>query len=561
MAGHRWLGTGVIAAGLSMHLLSGTAVAMAQPDTSTDSGGQPTAGAPPAGTQSADPQAPDSDTAGSAEPAADPEPGKSDPDDALDHEPPADGADIGSGSDGSTAPGPAEQPAVHDGHAVRETEDPTAAPETPAAPSADPASAEPAKSDSQSPSEQPVAEATTERKVVVAEDITDHPADGAPTEVEPADAETVGTATLSVAAGEPAKQAAATSMSILDVLLSMFWGMMASVVQSAAGPASLPSESTVSLRSSSLQLTDALAVPTDWYFPEAGEPGQAPQHLIFLTHGMFTVGAMYSYTAAQLAENTGSIVVVPTMSWNPYAPAGLWIGGPAMESVIASLFDGDRAALNASALAAGYAKLYGLDPASAELPREFVLSGHSAGAALMLGAISDLDNRTLDDLTGVLLFDTVSSGSTAADALARLAAYEHETGRYVPVTEIGAPPNDWNRPSNFHQALATGRPNHFNGVIISGAAHTDSVQSGSPAVQSIISWLVGNASQRAILALQRFADDSVNTWYSGRTEIEYVEDEGSTIVIPTPGGPITATVLGVLGDAVVPGRVDDTIAV
>ena len=53
----------------------------------------------------------------------------------------------------------------------------------------------------------------------------------------------------------------------------------------------------------------------------------------------------------------------------------------------------------------------------------------------------------------------------------------------------------------------------------------------------------------------------MNTWYSGRTEIEYVEDEGSTIVIPTPGGPITATVLGVLGDAVVPGRVDDTIAV
>ena len=40
-----------------------------------------------------------------------------------------------------------------------------------------------------------------------------------------------------------------------------------------------------------------------------------------------------------------------------------------MQPVIADLFDGDRAALNASALAAGYAKLYGLDPALAELPR------------------------------------------------------------------------------------------------------------------------------------------------------------------------------------------------
>ena len=35
--------------------------------------------------------------------------------------------------------------------------------------------------------------------------------------------------------------------------------------------------------------------------PEPTEPGQAPPARDLLSHGMFCVGAMYSYTAAQLA--------------------------------------------------------------------------------------------------------------------------------------------------------------------------------------------------------------------------------------------------------------------
>ncbi len=574
MARHRWLGAGVITAGLSINLLSGAAVALAEQDPATDSGGQAAAGeAPghtrsadptggtPSGAESADPQSPGAESGAASESAADPDPGKSDPADTIDQESPAEEADTDATTDENIAPSLDEHPAVHDGHAVRETGDPTATPGTAApgtvAQSAEPAKAEPSESeapDLPSTSVRPADETVAARKDVAVLNVSESSTDAASGDGAPA--APTATAPLSAAGAEPAK-AATTNMTILDVLLSLFWGMMTSVVQSAAGTPSVPSGSTVSLRSSSLQLTDSLAVPADWYFPEPTEPGQAPQHVIFLSHGMFTVGAMYSYTAAQLAENTGSIVVVPTMSWNPYAPEGLWIGGPEMQPVIADLFDGDRAALNASALAAGYAKLYGLDPALAELPREFVLSGHSAGAALLLGAITHLDNDTLDDLTGLLLFDAVTSGSTAADGLARLADYEEATGRYIPLQEISAPPNDWNRPSNIHQALAAARPNHFNGVIISGGAHTDSVQSGSPAVQSMISWLVGNISQRAILALQQFADDSVNGWYAGHSDGAYVEDEGSTIVISTPGGPITATVLGVLPAAVTPNRVDD----
>ena len=507
--------------------------------------------------ESADPPTKDSDPDGSSEPTADTESDAPEPT-AADGPEPGDAEPV----DDVDAPSVEERAATHDSHTTRETLDQTAAAVPPA--EHPEVVAEPTESvapDPPGPSAEPVTGVGTERKEVAVLDVSVE-REPRPSTQEPAGEEPGETATLSAAGAAPATQTAAAKMSILDLLLAGFWGMMASMVQSAAGAPTLPAGSTVSLRSSSLQLTDTLSVPADWYFPKATESGEAPQHVIFLAHGFFTVGAMYSYTAARLAQDTGSIVVVPTMSWNPYAPQGLWLSGPAMQPVIANLFEGDRTALNASALAAGYAQLYGLDPALAELPRQFVLSGHSAGAALVLGAITHLDDGTLDDLTGVLMFDAVTSGSTAADALARLAAYEEVTGRYVPVHEISAPPNDWNRPSNIHQALATARPDHFNGVVIAGGAHTDSVRSGSSTVQGFISWLVGASPERSVLALQQVADDSLNRWYSGHSDLGYAATGGPTIVIPTPAGPNSATVLGVLPPVVVPTRADgDAIAV
>ena len=52
---------------------------------------------------------------------------------------------------------------------------------------------------------------------------------------------------------------------------------------------------------------------------------------------------------------------------------------------MSSTITGDRAALTASALAAGYAERYGLDPAEACLPQKFALAGHSLGGALVSG--------------------------------------------------------------------------------------------------------------------------------------------------------------------------------
>ena len=125
MARHRWLGAGVVTAGLSINLLSGAAVALAEQDPATDSGGQTAAGeAPgrtqsadptggtPSGAESADPQSPDADSGGASESAADPDPGKSDPADTIDQESPAEEVDTDATTDENIAPSLDEHPAV-----------------------------------------------------------------------------------------------------------------------------------------------------------------------------------------------------------------------------------------------------------------------------------------------------------------------------------------------------------------------------------------------------------------------------------------------------------------
>ena len=61
-------------------------------------------------------------------------------------------------------------------------------------------------------------------------------------------------------------------------------------------------------------------------------------------------------------RKTHSVVVTTTLSSNPFAGDSFWLGGTGMSAAIADLFVGDRAALTASAVDAGYAAKYGLDP-------------------------------------------------------------------------------------------------------------------------------------------------------------------------------------------------------
>ncbi|HNM83501.1 MAG TPA: hypothetical protein PKI77_03170, partial [Mycobacterium sp.] len=348
--------------------------------------------------------------------------------------------------------------------------------------------------------------------------------------------------------------ATGTDTSILGIVFGVVFSMITALEQWATGPATAPAGSTVSVRSSSLQLTDSLSVPADWYFPQATAPGQAPERIIFFGHGFFAVGAMYSYTAARLAENTNSIVVVPTFTSNFFVGDGLWINGPALQPVVADLFTGSRQALTASALAAGYAERYGLNAADAELPRAFALSGHSAGGSLVSGAAGYLvDKGAAADLVGVVLFDGVTTGNTVRDALTKL----DSTGRFIPVREIGAPWNLWNSPSTVNGSLSTARPDRFTGVVLSGGTHADTIQSGGLLIQLALWILVGVPQQQNVLAMQDLADTWLNQWFDGQTGVGDNLVPGSTITIATPAGPATATVIGTPGAAIAAGREEE----
>ena len=247
------------------------------------------------------------------------------------------------------------------------------------------------------------------------------------------------TALESGSAAEVTATAAAPKPSILGLLTTVVFSLLSGLERLVTGPPVVPGGSTVTVRNSSLQITDTITVPANWYYPEGDNP---PDRLILLSHGFLAIGPMYSYTAARLAESTNSIVVTPTLTSNPFADGGLWLGGDGMHTAVADLFVGNRAALTASALAAGYAEQYNLDPADAVLPEKFALAGHSLGGALVSGVAGHLvDNGAADDLVGVILLDGVPTGDQLPNALTKLAAYEKKTGRYIPVREIGAPLN------------------------------------------------------------------------------------------------------------------------
>ncbi len=203
------------------------------------------------------------------------------------------------------------------------------------------------------------------------------------------------------------------------------------------GPPALPANSTVTVRNSTILLSSGQRIKANWYYPE-GET--VPDKMIVLQHGFFALGPMYSYTAANLAEATGAIVVTPTISSNFFARDDAWLNGAGMWNSIADLFTGDRKALTDSALAAGFATRYGLDPATAALPVKFGLAGHSAGGQLVAAVAGYLvDKNAADDLVGVITLDGVPTGTVMADTLRKLQDYQDATGRYIPIREIGAP--------------------------------------------------------------------------------------------------------------------------
>ena len=314
---------------------------------------------------------------------------------------------------------------------------------------------------------------------------------------------------------------------LINFVGSIVLNVLGAAVQVFVGPPVLPPGSNVTVRTSSLTLPDIdQTVQADWYFPNDGDPTR----LIYFQHGLMANGPMYSYTAAALAEQTGSIVVAPSLSSNFLDPSGQWIGGTPMQHAVADLFAGDRQALSESASSAAGRPVM--------LPTRFVLIGHSLGGALVTAAAGNMvDNGAIDNLVGVVLLDSVDLNNAIPPALQKLTGVN-----YRPVQDISSEVYVWNLYGIVGQELEAARPGQFNGVMLAGGRHIDALQGGNPLIQ-LGEYLVAGFSQpQNIEAVKTIAAGWVNDMFAGTHNGIYGAPQQS-IQIPTSAGTATAVVL------------------
>jgi hypothetical protein len=322
---------------------------------------------------------------------------------------------------------------------------------------------------------------------------------------------------------------ASRAPTVIDFVGSIVLNVVMALIHTFDGAPVLPAGSNVTVRTSTLTIPVAggRTVEADWYFPNDGE---TPTRLIYLQHGLGASGPMYSYTAATLAEQTHSIVVVPSLTSNFFDADAAWLGGTPMQQAVADLFVGDRAALTESAsAAAGY---------EVTLPTRFVLAGHSLGGSLVMGAAGDMvDNGAINDLAGVLLLDSVDLNNTVPTALQKL------TGtNYRPVLNISSERYVWNMDGLVGDELEAARPGQFNGVMLVGGRHIDALQGGNPLIQ-ISEYLIAGFSQpQNIEAVKTLAVGWVNDMFAGTHDGIYGAPQ-QNIQIDTSAGTATAVVL------------------
>jgi hypothetical protein len=195
--------------------------------------------------------------------------------------------------------------------------------------------------------------------------------------------------------------------------------------------------STLTAGRSTLQIDcgDGYTADADWYFPTEGEPDK----FIYFQHGFPARAGFYNLTLEALAERNNAIVVAPSITSNIFACDACAMSGEPMQAAVARLFEGDRAALLASAEAAGY---------EGTLPEQFVITGQSAGASLAVAAAGYYHQfapaNEKSNMVGVILYDVSAIGGSAtgnalANALDKLPAT-------IPVLNIASTPSTVNSP-------------------------------------------------------------------------------------------------------------------
>ncbi|MGB8852126.1 MAG: lipocalin family protein [Pirellulales bacterium] len=217
---------------------------------------------------------------------------------------------------------------------------------------------------------------------------------------------------------------------------------------------------------------DGVVAPADWYFPTQVDGTIQAQGVIWLQHATGSTGGSLSVLAVDLARQTNSIVVAPSlptdMNWS--------LAGDTARRAVASLFKDGRSALVASATAAGYAGFAG------ELTGKFVLAGHSAGGGFMTAVAAEYaaQNPGSADLVGVIMYDGVSRGAFdgSGDFAAQVDALDD---RSIPIYQLAAPAQLWNAYGATTNALVATDPGRFRGVVLTGGSHVDAIVGSSPA--------------------------------------------------------------------------------
>ncbi|BBZ44820.1 PE family protein [Mycobacterium parmense] len=281
--------------------------------------------------------------------------------------------------------------------------------------------------------------------------------------------------------------------------------------------------------------------PAHWYFPTQANGSVQANGVIYLQHGFGATGWFYQPLAMQLAQQTDSVVVVPTLPSIPL-PFGLWLNGTGLQQGVASLFLGSEPALNMSAHQAGL---------QGTLPLDFIMTGHSAGGGLATIAAGDYiadigANAASNHLLGVVMFDGVASNSSAfATSIANLQAL------HIPDYVVAAAPQPWNAFGATTNELISLYPGQFVGVELVNGSHVDSMLGRTPLTDFILQLVTRFSPPGNTAAVYTLSSGWINDIYAGAGPTNpmygiygptggYLPPGGQQIVL----GPATGIVLG-----------------
>jgi hypothetical protein len=276
--------------------------------------------------------------------------------------------------------------------------------------------------------------------------------------------------------------------------------------------------------------------PADWYFPTQADGSVQANGVIWLQHGFLADKSFYSALATQLAQDTNSIVVAPTLpSFPQLRCGGCTLYGVPMQMAAATMFLGDRTALTISANQAGY---------MGALPEDFILAGHSAGGGWSSSVggyyVDDLGQGGENHLLGVVMYDGVNMNGTLPQAIASLDSLD------IPVYQIAAPAQTWNSFGTTTDQLVQLRPDQFVGVVLTNGSHVDAMLGSNPLVDFFAQLVTKRSPPGNTAAVDTLSTGWINDFYvgAGPAAPQYglygtagqpiIMGDASAVVLPTP---------------------------